>query len=196
MKLKESQTYQNLAMAFAGECQAQTRYRFLQYGATQKGLTALADIVTKLITNEFNHARMFYTKLQNGEKETIENIEICAGYPFKEKWNLVENFAIGVENETDEVATYKNYSKVAEKEGFPDIAELFLNVSKVEKSHAKILSEIHTQFVNDSMYKKGKKTKFRCADCGYEESLEKAWEVCPLCLAKQGAVELHLSTIC
>lgn len=194
MKFKESETFKNLAMAFAGECQAQTRYRFLQYGATQKGLTALADIVTKLITNEFNHARMFYTKLQNGEKETIENIDFCAGYPFKEKWNLTENFAFGTENETEEVATYKNYAKVAEKEGYKDVASLFAMVAGVEKSHAKILSEIHAQLVNGSMYEKEKKTKFKCADCGYEESGTKAWEICPLCLAKQGAVELHLST--
>ncbi len=194
MKFKESQTYKNLAMSFAGECQAQTRYRFLQYGATQKGLMALAEIVTKLIANEFNHARMFYTKLQNGEKETIENIEICAGYPFKEKWNLTENFSFGVENETEEVATYKNYAKVAEKEGYKDIARLFELVSAVEKNHAKILSEIHAQLVNGSMYKKLKKTKFKCADCGHEDSLLEAWEICPLCLAKQGAVELHLST--
>ncbi len=194
MKFKESQTYKNLAMAFAGECQAQTRYRFLQYGATQKGLVALADIVTKLIENEFNHARMFYTKLQNGEKETIENIDICAGFPFKEKWNLTENFHFGVENESEEVATYKNYAKVAKEEGYEDVSCLFSMVAGVEKNHAKILSEIHAQLVNDSMYKKEKKTKFKCAGCGYEESLLECWDVCPLCLAKQGEAELHLST--
>ncbi len=194
MKFKESETYKNLANSFAGECQAQTRYSFLQYGATQKGLTALADIVTKLITNEFNHARMFYTKLQNGEKQTIENIEVCSGYPFKEKWNLTENFAFSVENETDEVSVYKSHAKTAEKEGYKDISALFEMVAGVERNHAKILSEIHAQLVNDSMYNKEKKTKFKCADCGYEATLLKAWQVCPLCMAKQGAVELHLST--
>lgn len=194
MKFKESETYKNLANSFAGECQAQTRYRFLQYGATQKGLTALAEIVTKLIANEFNHARMFYTKLQNGEKETIENIDVCSGYPFKEKWNMTENFAFSVENETEEVGIYKSHAKTAEKEGYKDIAELFEMVAGVEKNHAKILSEIHTQLVNGSMYKKEKKTKFKCSDCGYEALLNEAWQVCPLCMAKQGAVELHLST--
>ncbi len=194
MKFKDSETYKNLAMSFAGECQAQTRYRFLQYGATQKGLTALADIITKLITNEFNHARMFYTKLQNNNKETIEDIDICAGYPFKEKWNLTENFSFGVENETNEVATYKAYAKKAKEEGYDDISDLFTMVSGVEKNHAKILSEIHAQLVNDSMYKKEKKTKFKCADCGYEETALEGWQVCPLCMAKQGAIELHLAT--
>ena len=32
MKLKESQTYLNLAKAYAAECQARTRYEFVEYG--------------------------------------------------------------------------------------------------------------------------------------------------------------------
>ena len=33
MKLIESKTYYNLAKAYAGECQAKTRYEFIEYGA-------------------------------------------------------------------------------------------------------------------------------------------------------------------
>lgn len=31
MKLCESKTYQNLAKSYAGECQARTRYEFIEY---------------------------------------------------------------------------------------------------------------------------------------------------------------------
>ena len=33
MELKQSQTYVNLARAYASECQARTRYEFVEYGA-------------------------------------------------------------------------------------------------------------------------------------------------------------------
>ena len=43
MKLSESKTYYNLAKAYAGECQARTRYEFIEYGARKEGLKALAE---------------------------------------------------------------------------------------------------------------------------------------------------------
>lgn len=65
MKLCESKTYQNLAKSYAGECQARTRYEFIEYGARMKGYKYLAELIDKVVYNEFNHARMFYTFLQN-----------------------------------------------------------------------------------------------------------------------------------
>ena len=64
MQLIDSQTYINLARSFAGECQAQTRYKFIEYGARMQNLNCLAEIIDKVIYNEFNHARMFYTYIQ------------------------------------------------------------------------------------------------------------------------------------
>lgn len=65
MKLKDSQTYLNLARAYAAECQARTRYEFVEYGARYNGQKAVADIIDKVAYQEFNHARMIYTALQN-----------------------------------------------------------------------------------------------------------------------------------
>ena len=88
MKLIESKTYLNLAKAFAGECMARTRYEFIEYGARQQGYTALAEVVDKIVYNEFNHARMCYTYLESASDKPIANVEVCSGYPFKEKWDL------------------------------------------------------------------------------------------------------------
>ena len=74
MDFKKSKTYTNLAKAFAGECQARVRYEFLEYGARKEGLKALSEVIDKLVYNEFNHARMFYTFLQKECKEEITNI--------------------------------------------------------------------------------------------------------------------------
>ena len=83
MKLEESKTFLNLAKDFAGECQARTRYKFVEYGARKEGLNALAEVIDKVVFNEFNHARMFYTFLQKVmDEKALEKYEFCADYPF------------------------------------------------------------------------------------------------------------------
>ena len=51
MKLKDSKTYLNLAKAYAGECQARTRYEFIEYGARYNGYGAIAEIIDKIVYN-------------------------------------------------------------------------------------------------------------------------------------------------
>ena len=70
MQLIDSKTYLNLARSYAGECQAQVRYKFIEYGARKEGYTCLAEMIDKIVYNEFNHARMFYTYLQKATTET------------------------------------------------------------------------------------------------------------------------------
>ena len=67
MKLIDSKTFSNLARAYAGETQAMTRYRFVEYGARNEGYNALAEVIDKVVYNEFNHARVLYptSKQQN-----------------------------------------------------------------------------------------------------------------------------------
>ncbi|MBR5012950.1 MAG: hypothetical protein IKY15_03320, partial [Clostridia bacterium] len=106
MKLIDSKTYFNLAKSFAGECQAYVRYKFVEYGARFNKFENIAQIIDKIAYNEFNHARMLYTKIQSASKETIANIDICTGFPFKEKWDLCENLRLIAEDEDAEADTY------------------------------------------------------------------------------------------
>ena len=71
MKLETSQTFLNLAKDFAGECQARTRYKFIEYGARNQGLNCLAEVIDKVVFNEFNHARMFYTFIQKVKSNEV-----------------------------------------------------------------------------------------------------------------------------
>ena len=63
MQLKDSKTYFNLARSYSSECQAMVRYKFIEYGARMQKLNTLAEIVDKIVYNEFNHARIIYTKI-------------------------------------------------------------------------------------------------------------------------------------
>lgn len=193
MKLLESQTLKNLAQAYAGECQAQTRYKFIEYGARLNGYKTLAEIIDRLVYNEFNHARMFYTFIQQASKQTIDNIDISSGYPFKEKWDLEENLRLAYEDELMEVQSiYPTYARIAKEEGFDEIAKLFEDVISVEKMHAKTLKELYEQFSKQTLYSKKEKVLWKCGDCGYEEFGQECWDECPLCKAKQGSAYLHL----
>ncbi|MDR0697587.1 MAG: rubrerythrin family protein [Christensenellaceae bacterium] len=195
MLLKDSKTFLHLAEAFAGECMARTRYEFIEYGARMAGNTALADILAKIAFNEFNHARMLYTFLQKGHKSTISNINISSGYPFKEKWDVLENLKLASENEREEAfEIYPKHAEIAKTEGFEDIEKLFLNIASVEKSHSLLLAELYKQMKTNCMYKKENSVEWRCADCGYTFKGSDVFAECPLCEAKTGHVSIKLAT--
>ena len=145
MKLIGSKTLLNLAKAYSGETQAYTRYKFIEYGARNEGYNALAEVIDKVVFNEFNHARMLYTAIQQASPKTIENIDITGGYPFKEKWNLIENLKLAAEDEEVEVKIYKEFEKTAVQEGFTEIANLFKMIRGVEECHKKLFEDLHNQ---------------------------------------------------
>ncbi len=192
MKLKDSQTFLNLARAYAGECQARTRYEFVEYGFRYNGYEAIATIIDKIVYQEFNHARMLYTFIQDAELKQVDNIEICAGYPFKEKWELENNLKLLAEDEETEAEIYAEFIKVAEDEGFPEIATLFKNIMDVEIRHKQVFLELYKQFKNGDLYKKKTETMWYCPACGYVGTGKEAWEKCPLCEAEQGVCEVVL----
>ena len=188
MKLIESKTYVNLARAYSSECQSVVRYKFIEYGARMQKLNTLAEIVDKIVYNEFNHARIFYTKIQDASDEQIDNIDMSGGSPFREKWDLTDNLRLAAIDEEKEITAYRSFAKTAEKEGFAEIAKLFNDVAEIEKLHKKTFTDLHEQMKNDTMFKKDKKVKWKCVACGYEDQSEKAWDTCPVCQAKQGQV--------
>lgn len=194
MQLKDSETYKNLARAFAGECMAKARYDYIVYGAKQEGYSEMAKIIKQVANQEFHHSRMFYSFIQTADKNAIKSIDIEAGYPFKEKWNLVDNLKFAAEDELEEAERiYPSFAETARKEGFKDIAGLFDNVVQVETCHNKLFTDLYEQLSKGKLYSRPTAVKWKCADCGYEATAKEAWKVCPLCQAKQGAVMLKLN---
>lgn len=194
MKLKDSKTYLNLAAAFAGECQARTRYEFVEYGARKEGYKALADIIDNVAYQEFTHARLLYSFIQSADDKCIADIKICSGYPFKEKWDLVENLRLAAEDEGFEAEKiYPEFAKVAREEGFKDIAGLFENLVKIENCHKMLFTDLYNQMKGGTLYKKDEVVKWKCPECGYEANSKEAFAICPVCQAKQGGVMLKLN---
>ena len=192
MKLKDSKTFVNLARAYMAECSARTRYEFCEYGFRYNGYEAIATMIDKIAYQEFNHARVLYTKLQDGEMKLIDNIDVCAGFPFKEKWDLETNLSLLCQDELDEAHAYEEFETTAREEGFTEIADLFKMIRDVEVRHARVFEEVYNQFKNKSLYKKAKEVAWICPACGYVSFDKEAWETCPLCQAKQGYCDIQL----
>lgn len=194
MQLKDSQTFKNLAKAYAGECMAKARYMFIEYGARKQGFKQLAAVVGTVVYNEFNHARMFYSFIQTADKKPIEKIEIAADYPFKEKWELVDNLRFAAEDEAKEAdEVYPSFAATARNEGFEDIAALFDNVAAIENCHRMLFEDLYRQASDGSLYKKPQAVKWKCGDCGYETTSKQAPTVCPVCQGAQGVFMLKLN---
>ena len=68
MQFENTETFKNLARAFAGECQAGMRYQMVAKLAMKEKLKTLADAVRTIAKNETVHATQFFKKI-------LENIE-------------------------------------------------------------------------------------------------------------------------
>lgn len=193
MELKNSKTYINLARAYAGESCARNRYDMLALLARKEGYPALGEQIEKIAWNEFQHSRMMFSFLNSADPHVIENIEIRAGFPFKEKLHsLVGNMTLAAQDEANEAERiYPSFAATAKKEGFEDIAAFFENLVQVENCHKMFFQIMYQQLKDGTIYKRDTAIKWKCDSCGYEHTLKEAWTKCPLCQAPQGFVKLN-----
>ena len=190
MQLKDSKTYQNLTNAFAGECMAMVRYRFVSYGAAQQGYKAMAALIDDVIYNEFQHARMLYTFIESADKGTINNLPVNSGFPFKEKWNLLDNLKFAADDEEAEVEIYSSFAKTAREEGFDEIATRMELIAQVEAAHEKRYLALLAGIEGGTTFKKDEAVKWKCNNCGYIFEGKEPPQICPACSHPQAYFEV------
>ena len=191
MQFEKTKTYQNLAASFAGESQAGMRYQMIAKLAMQEDMKCLADAIRTIAKNETFHATQFFNKMieKAGSKD---NVQLDAGYPFH-AGSLLEGLQFAEGDEKAEATEiYPQFADVAEEEGFKDIAALFKMVASVEESRKVIFNYLKKAVKDGTLYKCDKPILWICSQCGYMHVATEAWEICPLCKAKQGYVDLHL----
>ena len=191
MEFEKTQTYLNLARSFAGECQAGMRYQMIAKLAMKEKMKTLADAIRTIAKNETLHATQFFNKMieKTGSRD---NVCFDAGYPFH-AGTLVEGLKFASMDERSESESiYPEFSLIAKKEGFEDIAALYKMVAEVEKQHEIIFKYLREAVQNDTLYKSESPILWICSECGYMHVATEAWKICPLCKAEQGYVDLHL----
>ena len=176
MELRGSQTEKNLLKSFAGESQARNRYTFFASAAKKEGYEQISAIFRETADNEKEHAELFFKLLEGGMTE------ITASYPAGVIGTTAENLKEAADGEKMEWGTlYPDFADVAEKEGFPEIANTFRMVAKVEKQHERRYRKLLANVEQGKVFKKDKVIKWKCRNCGHVYEGSEAPERCPVC---------------
>lgn len=193
VNFQDSVTKENLARAFAGECQEGARYQFLAKMALQQSYSFLSNFIRTLAHNEMSHAEQFFNKLNEHGADSVQNIEIHAGYPYQ-KGDLRTTLMLESKNEKSTGENvYPSFAKIARDEGYKDVADLFLKVAEVEKGHQRVLELLGDALKSNKIYKSTETVLFKCDECGYVVKGKSAPKTCPLCQMDQGYFRIDFS---
>jgi len=183
--IKGTQTEKNLLAAFAGESQARMRYNYFASKAKKEGFEQIAGIFMETAENEKEHAEVFFKHLEGGMAE------IQAIYPAGKIGSTEENLLAAAEGEKEEWGElYPNFSKTAEEEGFPKVAESFKEIAEVEEYHESRYRKLLDNVKKNRVFKRKKVVKWKCRNCGYVHEGTEAPEVCPACKHPQSYYEI------
>jgi rubrerythrin len=183
--IKGTKTEQNLLKAFAGESQARNRYTYFASVARKAGLEQIANIFIETAENEKEHAKVFFKHLEGGE------VEITATYPAGVIKDTLDNLNAAADGENMEwTILYSNFGKIANDEGFPEVARSFEQVAKVEKFHEARYRKLINNLANNEVFKKKTNVKWHCANCGYVIEGDQAPKECPACKHPQAFFEV------
>lgn len=174
--LKGTRTEKNLLTAFAGESQARNRYTFFASQAKKEGYEQIAAIFLETAENEKEHAKRLFKFLEGGE------VEITGSFPAGVIGDTKQNLKASAQGENYEhTSMYPEFAKIAEEEGFPEIAAVFRAIAVAEKYHEERFLKLLENLERGTVFKKDKPVKWRCRNCGYVHEGEEAPEVCPSC---------------
>ena len=173
MNLKGSKTEANLMAAFAGESMARNKYDYYASKAKKDGYVQIAELFEETARNEKEHAKLWFKLLHDGMPGTEENLrDAAAGENYE--W-------------TD---MYANFAKVADEEGFTDIARLFRGVAAIEKEHEERYLKLLANVKGGVVFSRDGDAIWQCGNCGHIHVGPKAPEVCPVCAHPQAYFEI------
>jgi len=185
MDLKGSKTEKNLLTAFAGESQARNRYTYFASQAKKEGFDQIAFIFEETANQEKEHAKRYFKFLPGGEAE------IQWSFPSGKIGTTLENLKEAASGENYEhTEMYPGFAKVAQEEGFDEIAEVFRAVCVAEKQHEKRYRALAANIEANRVFKRDSKVVWRCRNCGYLHEGEEAPEACPACAHPRAFFEL------
>ncbi len=173
--LKGSQTEKNLAFAFAGESQARNKYTYFASKAKKEGFEQIAAIFLETAENEKEHAKLWYKHLNGGEVSSTKINLKAAAMGEHEEWAHM----------------YKEFAKVAKKEGFTEIAAQFEGVAKVEAEHEKRYLKLLDNLKTNKVFIAKGVVVWKCRNCGHIHVGKEAPKICPVCRHPQAYFELQ-----
>jgi rubrerythrin len=183
--LKGTQTEKNILAAFAGESQARNRYTYYAGKAKKEGYVQISDIFTETANQEKEHAKRLFKLLEGGE------VEVAGAFPAGTIDSTTENLKAAAAGENHEhTEMYPGFAKIAEEEGFSNIADIFRAIAVAEKQHEKRYLDLAANIDAGQVFKRDTQQVWRCRNCGYLSEGNEAPEICPACDHPQAHFEL------
>ena len=174
--LKGTQTEKNLLASFAGESQARNRYTFFASKAKKEGYVQIAAVFEETANQEKEHAERFFKFLEGG------CLEVSGTFPAGVIGTTEENLRAAAAGEYEEWAEmYPAFAKVADEEGFPEIAAVWRAVCVAEEYHEKRYAALADNVRDGKVFERDEEKTWRCSNCGYIHKGKKAPEKCPAC---------------
>ena len=184
-ELKGTQTEKNLLAAFAGESQARNRYTYFASKAKKEGYVQISDIFTETANQEKEHAKRLFKLLEGGE------VEVTGAFPAGTIDSTTENLKAAAAGENYEhTEMYPGFAKIAEEEGFSNIADVFRAIAVAEKQHEKRYLDLAANIDAGQVFKRDTQQVWRCRNCGYLLEGNEAPQICPACDHPQAHFEL------
>ena len=172
--VKGTRTEQNLLKSFAGESQARSRYTFFAEVARKEGYEQIAALFQETADQEKEHAKLWFKLLHGGMPSTPENLaDAAAGENYE--W-------------TD---MYAGFAKVAEEEGFPEIAAKFEMVGAIEKEHEERYRKLLSNIEKAIVFSRDGDVIWQCSNCGHIVIGKDAPGICPVCDHPQSYFQLR-----
>ena len=189
--LKGTKTLENLMKAFAGESQARNRYNYYASIANKEGYKQIEAIFSETADNEKEHAKRFFKlALEGMNGEIPADVDIAATYPLA-MGSTLENLKYAAAGENEEwSALYPEFARVAENEGFPEVAGAFKMILKGEQRHEARYLKLLANVSEGKVFKKDEVTYWICRNCGYVHEGKSAPEICPACNHPQAYFEI------
>ncbi|WP_217939111.1 rubrerythrin [Duncaniella muris] len=174
--IKGTETEKNLVIAYMAESSAYTRYNFYASQADKENYFPIGEIFRNTADNEMRHGKVFFKFLEGGVVGA--NMDVDAGVI----GSTAENLEIAIKEEQNEgIKMYTNAAKVADKEGFPEIAEHFRAIAEIETRHKARFEAYLKQVQDGTVWKRDHKIKWQCLVCGYVFEGKEPPKVCPAC---------------
>ena len=175
MELKGSKTWENLQTAFAGESQAHTKYQYYASKAKKDGYVQISNIFLETAKNEKEHAKIWFKILHDGDvPDTMTNLNDAADGENYEWTDMYDEFA-----------------KVADEEGFTEIAEKFRLVGASEKHHEERYRKMIGNIEEGIVFSRDGDRTWICSNCGHIVIGKEAPEMCPVCAHPRSYFELQ-----
>ena len=174
--IKGTKTEQNLLNSFAGESQARGRYVYFASIAKKEGYEQISAIFSETAEQEKEHAKRFFKFLEGGM------VEITASFPAGILSTTLENLKAAAAGENEEWSElYPEFAKVADEEGFPEIAEAWRRIATVEAGHEARYLKLYERVLNGTVFEDEEEIEWQCRNCGYIHKGKKAPDMCPAC---------------